>query len=60
MANNEGKTSVWLPEDLKAAWKASGKSLADLVRLGLESPPLADTAARLEAAASRLEKIAGA
>jgi hypothetical protein len=29
------KTSVYLPDDLTAAWKASGKSLTDLIRAGL-------------------------
>ena len=29
------KTSVWLSDDLEAAWRASGLPLAELVRRGL-------------------------
>jgi hypothetical protein len=31
------KTSVWLGEDLITRWKASGLSLTDLVRRGLDA-----------------------
>jgi len=29
------KTSVYLPDDLAEAWKASGRSLTDVIRAGL-------------------------
>lgn len=29
---------MWIPDDLHAAWKATGLSLADLLRRGLEDP----------------------
>ena len=32
------KTSVWLGEDQYARWKASGLSLTEIVRRGLDAP----------------------
>lgn len=50
------KTSVYLPDNLDAAVRASGKSIPDLIRLGLEAGEraradrLADSVERLTAA----------
>jgi hypothetical protein len=32
------KTSIWLPDDLVEPWKATGVSLAELVRRGIDAP----------------------
>jgi hypothetical protein len=39
---NGSNTSIYLPDPDKARWKASGLSLTDLVRRGLDSLPGAD------------------
>jgi hypothetical protein len=44
------KTSVWLPGDIAARWKASGLPLAEIVRRGLdagEPEPLDDKIRRI-------------
>jgi hypothetical protein len=60
MAYN-GKTSIWLPEDLRAQVDAicSGSSLSrsDIMRRGAEAHRLEEAAARLEKVVQRLEDL---
>lgn len=57
------KTSVWLGEDLAARWKASGLSLTQIVRLGLdaadrqEAAPADDRTALREELAANNEDV---
>jgi hypothetical protein len=52
------KTSVWLSEDLAARWKASGLSLTEIVRRGLDATDPQDAATAEDRAALREELAA--
>lgn len=56
------RTSVYLTDELEAAWKASGVPLGELVRRGLAERAVEDEAAwrAAEAVASRVEAALGA
>lgn len=62
------KTSIWLPDDIAEQWKASGDSLAELVRRGLAAgkPEPLDVKidrivdARLTPLTERLDRLPGA